>query len=238
MTSLLPKALCPVNNVPLVDLALARAKRVTDDVAVNIHHGREEMEEHLAGRAHLSIETPEALGTAGALGNLRGWIDGRDVLVVNSDAWHEDDLKGLLAGWDRSTIRLLTVHDPIRGDFGDRRYCGAALIPWDEVSRLEAIPSGLYETVWAPADGDGRLEKVDSEFPFFDCGIIADYHAANMAASGGANVIGPGAIVEGEIERTVLWAGVHVASGERLTDAIRPRDDITLFPMEAASDDR
>src|SRR5687767_5950416 len=144
MTSLLPKALCPVNNVPLVDLALARAKRVTDDVAVNIHHGREEMEEHLAGRAHLSIETPEALGTAGALGNLRGWVDGRDVLVVNSDAWHEDDLKGLLAGWDRSTIRLLTVHDPIRGDFGDRRYCGAALIPWDEVSRLEAIPSGLY----------------------------------------------------------------------------------------------
>jgi N-acetyl-alpha-D-muramate 1-phosphate uridylyltransferase len=237
MTSLLPKALCPVDNVPLVDLALSRAKRVTDDVAVNIHHGREQMEEHLAGRAHLSIEIPEALGTAGALGKLRGWIDGRNVLIVNADVWHEDDLSGLLAGWDRRKIRLLTVSDPIRGDFGGRRYCGAALMPWQEVARLEATRSGLYETSWAPADTDGRLELVDSEVPFFDCGTIVDYHAANMAASDGRNVIGPGATVEGEIERTVLWSGVRVASGERLIDAIRPRDDITLFATTAAVSD-
>jgi hypothetical protein len=68
-----------------------------------------------------------------------------------------------------------------------------------------------------------------SDRPFFDCGTIADYHAANMAASGGHNVIGSGAIVDGTIERTVLWPGVHVASTEHLVDAIRPRNDMTLF---------
>jgi NDP-sugar pyrophosphorylase family protein len=51
LTSLIPKALCPVNNVPLVDLAFRRVGEVTREIAVNIHHFRELMEEHLAGRA-------------------------------------------------------------------------------------------------------------------------------------------------------------------------------------------
>jgi len=32
---------------------------------------------------------------------------------------------------------LLTVVDPGRGTWGDRRYAGAALLPWSEVCRLE-----------------------------------------------------------------------------------------------------
>jgi MurNAc alpha-1-phosphate uridylyltransferase len=50
-----------------------------------------------------------------------------------------------------------------------------------------------------------------------------------MAASGGRNVIGSGAVVDGTIERTVLWPEVHVASHERLIDAIRARNDVTLY---------
>ena len=50
-----------------------------------------------------------------------------------------------------------------------------------------------------------------------------------MAASGGHNVIGSGAVVDGSIERTVLWPGVHVMSDERLIDAVRPRNGLTLF---------
>src|SRR5436190_16800082 len=77
LTRLRPKALCPVDNVPLVDLAVGRARTVTSAVAVNAHHGRALMEAHLPRRVHLSIEAPEALGTARALGQLRDWMAGR-----------------------------------------------------------------------------------------------------------------------------------------------------------------
>src|SRR5256885_11177075 len=78
LTDLVPKALCPVNNVPLIDMALERVRSVSEHVAVNVHYRRQQLERHLAGRGvHLSAEEPEALGTAGAIGNLRDWIDGR-----------------------------------------------------------------------------------------------------------------------------------------------------------------
>ena len=233
LTDIVPKPLCPVNNVPLVDLRLRRVREVTDDVAVNIHYGRELMEEHLAARAHLSIEEPEALGTAGALGKLRDWIDGRSVLVANADSWHDDDLAGFVGDWDGERIRLLCVEDPERADFGSLRYCGAALMPWKDVVALEPVPGGLYETTWSRAREEGRLDLVVSDKPFFDCGTLADYHAANMAASGGHNVIGSGAVVDGSIERTVLWPDVHVLSHERLIDAIRPKNGVTLFAKTA-----
>jgi MurNAc alpha-1-phosphate uridylyltransferase len=233
LTSLIPKALCPVNNVPLVDLALRRVGEVTREIAVNVHHGRELMEEHLAGRAHLSIEEPEALGTAGALGELRGWIGGRDVLVANADGWHEENLDDFVRGWDRERIRLLCVRDPVRGDFGDLRYCGAALMPWTDIATLEPVFGGLHEVSWTAAERAGRLDLVVSRRQFYDCGTLRDYHAANMAASGGHNVIGTGAVVEGSIERTVLWPGVHVASDERLVDVVRPKTGMTLYASAA-----
>lgn len=228
LTSFLPKALCPVDNVPLIDFALGRAHRITDEIAVNVHHGRDVLERHLAGRAHISIEDREALGTAGALGNLRGWIAGRDALVLNADAWHRDDLSGFVAGWDRTRIRLLGVRDPERSDFGDLRYAGAALMPWKHIDPLAPDPSGLYEVSWRVAEKIGRLELIESRVPFYDCGTIREYHGANMAASDGHNVIGAGAVVEGTIERTVLWPNVHVWKMERLRDAIRPHDGVTI----------
>lgn len=231
LTDLVPKPLCPVNNVPLIDLRLRRVREATDDVAVNIHYGRELMEEHLRGRAHLSLED-EALGTAGALGKLRDWIGGRSVLVANADTWYDGDLLEFVRGWDRERIRLLCIEDPARGDFGTLRYCGAALMPWEAVAALEPLPGGLYEVSWRQAHVDGRLELVATDAPFFDCGTIADYHAANMAASGGHNVIGSGAVVDGSIERTVLWPGVHVASDERLVEAIRPQNGVTLYATQ------
>src|SRR3954452_209622 len=100
LTRLRPKALCPVDNVPLVDLALGWARNVTSAVAVNVHHGRAAMESHLAGRVHLSVEEPEALGTAGGIGNLRTWIDGRAALILNADAWNDADMQAFVAGWD------------------------------------------------------------------------------------------------------------------------------------------
>lgn len=228
LTDLRPKALCPVDNVPLVDLAIRRARQVTDDVAVNVHHGRAQLEAYLSGRVHLSIEEPEALETAGALGRLRGWIDGRDVLVVNVDAWHREDLFHFVASWDAERVRLLVVNEPDRGDFGELRYAGVALLPWSIVRDLPARRLGLYPAVLGPAVEEGSAELVTSNERFFDCGTPSEYLAANLTASGGANVIGEGATVEGEVVSSVVWPQAHVEPGERLVEAVRAPGGITV----------
>lgn len=227
LTELRPKALCPVVDVPLVDHALARMDGLVARVAVNVHAGRERMEAHFAGRdVHLSVEDT-LLGTAGALGALRGWIDGRPVLLGNADAWHHFDVRELLRGWDGERPRLLVVRDPERGDFGPWRYVGSALLPWAEVARMRPQPSGLAELVWRPHAAEGTLDIVPAEGPFFDCGTPSDYLAANLAANGGRSVIGRGARVAGAVVRSVVWPGSVVKPGERLVDAIRA-EDITV----------
>lgn len=225
LTRLRPKALCPVGGRPLVDLAIRRVAPHTDGVAVNLHHGAAAIDAHLGAEVHRSYETGEALGTAGALGALRPWIDGRHVLVTNSDAWFpaDLDLDDFVADWDRDRVRLLCVDDPDRGDFGTARYCGVALLPARLVGQLSATPSGLYEVQWRAEADAGRLDLVVRPGAFIDCGTPADYLRANLAASGGVSVVGAGAIVhpDATVVRSVIWDGAEVSAGERLVDAVR-----------------
>ncbi len=228
LTERRPKALCPVDNVPLVDIAIGKLQIVAAAVAVNVHHHREQMESHLSGRVHLSFEAPEALGTAGALGALREWIAGRPVVVANADSWHRESPRALVDGWDGERLRLLVTDDPARGDFGRFRFAGTSLMPWSAVGALEPVPTGLYEVLWRQAWDAGRIDLVELAGPFFSCDTPADYLAANMEASGGRSVIGPGAVVEGEVVRSVVWPAAVVRRGERLVDSIRADDRMTV----------
>ena len=51
LTELRPKALCPVDNVPLLDRALAAVAPYADGLAVNVHHHRDAMLAHLDSQA-------------------------------------------------------------------------------------------------------------------------------------------------------------------------------------------
>ncbi len=230
LTLELPKALCPVGGVPLVDLGLERLRALgISSLAVNVHAFPEAMTEHLTSGVRLSYESPEAMGTAGALGVLRPWIAGRATIVTNADAYLAGSWEPLLAGWDGSSIRLGVVADIVRPDFDGRwRYAGMCAMPWADVAELQAEPTGLYEVSWRAALAAGRLELVALEGPFVDCGTPADYLAANMLASGGTTVVGTGAVVEGVAERCVLWPGARVAADERLVDAIRTASGLTV----------
>jgi N-acetyl-alpha-D-muramate 1-phosphate uridylyltransferase len=225
LTDQLPKPLCPIANRPLVDLALERLSphvgTGTDQIAVNTHYLGPMVAEHLAGRATVSDEQPVALGTAGALGRLRPWIDGRPLLVTNADAYLPSGLQDLVDSWDGQRIRLLTKDIGRPSDFGARRYVGACLMPWWAVERLDDTPSGLYERVWRAAFVDGRLELVETSEPTIDCGTPADYLRANLHASGGRSVIGPGAVVEGRVDRCVVWPDAVVGIDEHLVEAVR-----------------
>ena len=226
LTALRPKALCPVDNVPQVDLAIARLRTAVAAVAVNVHHGRAAMEAHLGDAVHLSVEAERPLGTAGALGHLRGWIDGRGVLAVNADAWCPGSLSDLVAGWDRERVRLLLVDaDSLTPTSG----VAAALMPWPSIASLPAEPAGLYERVWEIEQSAGRVEVVTHTGAFIDCGTPSRYLAANLAASGGESVVDPTATVEGQLEECVIWPGVTVGAGESLRRAIRATDHTTVL---------
>ena len=236
LTLLRPKPLCPVGDRTLLDRALDAVAPAASRVAVNVHHGRSQIEAHLSARAarggggaFVSVEEPEALGTAGAVAQLAEWLSGEPVLVVNADTVHDADLAAFVDGWDGERVRLLT---PTPGPFGPRSGVVASLLSAAEVARLAPVPSGLWECVWRDAVADGWLETVHHEGLCLDCGTPADYLAANLAVAGrnrpDRSVVGEGARVDGTVERCVVWPGAVVAAGEHLVDAVRA-DGLTVL---------
>jgi MurNAc alpha-1-phosphate uridylyltransferase len=250
LTDLRPKALCPVGTVPLVDLALARLAPLTgtgpDAVAVNAHAFAAAVAEHVAERAHVSVETAEALGTAGALGALREWICSRPVVLTNADAYLPRGLGRLAAGWDGERSRLLCSVVPGAGDFPSirhgLRYVGACLLGWRSVRSLAATPSGLYEVLWRAQADRGAVElvtlgEVGAGAVAIDCGTPADYLWANLHASGGQSVVDPAAVVDGVVERCVVWDGAYVGPDEHLVDVIRAGTRTAPVTVAARVDD-
>jgi len=235
LTDLRPKPLCPVVHTTLLDLALDEVAALAgpidaDRVAVNAHHLADQIAAYVDGRVNVSREEPEALGTAGALGQLREWIDGRGVLVRNGDVWRGGPVPvSFVEDWDGERPRLLVVEDAERADFAGRwRFAGVSLLSWADVRDIEAIPAGLYEAVWVAAEAAGRLDLVTTPEQFVDCGTPRDYLRANLLANGGESVIGEGAVIDGEVIRSVVWPGGIVAAGERLVDAIRVGASLTV----------
>lgn len=225
LTTLRPKALCPVGATTLLDDALDRLASVglagADDVAVNAHHLADQVVAAVGSRATVSVEHPQALGTAGALARLGPWRAGRALVVTNADAYLHGQVDALLAGWDGDTVRLLVVPVERDGDFGSLRFAGCSLLPDRVLRHLRPEPGGLYETVWRVELERGTAELVELAGTFIDCGTPADYLAANLHRSGGTSVVGTGAVVEGEVVRSVVWPGARVEAGERLVEQIR-----------------
>ncbi|MEV4822869.1 sugar phosphate nucleotidyltransferase [Micromonospora sp. NPDC049274] len=257
LTARVPKALCPVGNVPLLDRALARLAGLglsgPARVAVNACYLADQVVAHVGGRAHLSVEPGDPLGTAGGVANLRDFIDGRPVLVGNADAYLADaatppgpDVAALLDGWDGNSVRLLgqPAADPTApGTFAGHCFTGFSLLPWRLVRDLPVVFSDLVRAAWRPAEAAGALEVVPYPGTFYDTGTPADYLAANLHAAGGdalvdpsatvtgrclESVVGAGARVDGEVRRTVVWPGAVVRDGERLHDVIRFGDGCTV----------
>ncbi len=197
LTAHLPKALVQVGGATLLDGALDRLAAVTgggrQHLAVNAHHHAEQIDAAARGRAHVALEHPVALGTAGALGALVPWLAGRDALVTNADVWMPDGARVLAEmadGWDGDRCRLLcaTADDDRRADFTGPdgralRYVGSCLLPFAEVASLAPRPSGLYEVLWRDLEVAGRLDLHVTAAVAVDCGTPGDLAAAREAAA-------------------------------------------------------
>ena len=213
----------------MLDHAIDRVADVTAAIAVNVHAEPDAMRAHVAAAqpaVHVSIEPVEERGTAGAIGLLRRWIDGRDVVVVNGDTWAPGSVAPLLEGWDRERIRIF-VHGSDR--FSDLMLIAGSVMPWADAKAMPETPSGLFEVSWRAAHEAGRVEVIRHHGPFVDCATPADYLRANLEASGGTTVVGDGAVVEGTATESVVWPGVTVPRGEHLHRAIRASDEMTVL---------
>ena len=251
LSDLLPKALCPVGNRALVDLALDRLEQLTPNMAVNAHHFADEVLRHVdqewAGAVTVSTESWEALGTAGALAYLRPWIDGRGAIVVNADSWSPTSLAPLADGWDGRSIRVMVNGD---GGFGPRARIVASALPWSVTKGLVEQPTGLYEVVWRDAFARGELEVITHHGPFIDCGTPLDYLEANLAAAviHGSAIVGSGAVIEdgvdisgsvigarahieADVVNSVVWPNQSVARGKWLIRSIRAGTSVTVGPL-------
>ena len=265
LTELVPKALCPVGNVPLLDRGLDRLAGLglsgPADVAVNAAYLADRVAEAARDRAHLSWERDGPLGTAGGVGNLKAWIDGRGALVGNADAYLADprrqpgpDVAALLDGWTGETVRMLAL--PVlpgdTGGFSGRRFAGFSLLPWRYVRDLPAKQGELVRSVWRPAEAAGELELVGYGGVYVDTGTPADYLRANMHAAGGRTLVDPSAIVTGRPEscvigahavvagvalRCVIWPEAEVTAEEHLSDAIRAPGSLTVAARRPAGAD-
>ena len=186
LTDRTPKPLLEVGDLSLLDAALERVAQVValgqQDVAVNAHWLADQIVEAVGDRAHVSIEQPEALGTAGAVGRLRSWIAGRDVLISNGDVWYDApvDVAAFASDWDHERPRLLVVADIDRADFDGRwRFAGLSLLPGSIARSLEPVPSGLYEQVWSRMP----LDLVPIDVTYIDCGTPDDLETARALAA-------------------------------------------------------
>ncbi|GIH18713.1 NTP transferase domain-containing protein [Rugosimonospora africana] len=257
LTETVPKALCPIGNVPLLDRALARLAELgftgPTRVAVNAWHLADQVVAAVGDRAHLSVESgPQPLGTAGGVAALRDWVGGRGVLVGNADAYLAGgDLAPLLGGWDGTEVRLLGTPGPPY-EFGRYRFAGHSLLPWHRVRDLAVEPGELVKRLWRDAEAAGELTVVPYGGRYLDTGTPGDYLAANLDAAGPdgrivapdadvtgtvhSAVIGAGAVVRGRVEHAVVWPGGYVGPDEHLTSAIRYGRDgtVTAAPDEGA----
>ncbi|GIF11820.1 sugar phosphate nucleotidyltransferase [Actinoplanes teichomyceticus] len=255
LTESVPKALCPVGNLPLLDHALRRLAGLgltgPDRVGVNAAYLADQVVAHATGRAHLSVEPDGPLGTSGGVARLRDWIGGRGVLVGNADAYLSDplrppgkDVEALLTGWSGETVRMLTKPclPGTTGGFSGNRFAGFSLIPWRYVAALPDRADNLVRTVWRPAEAEGELELIGYDGYYLDTGTPGDYLTANLHAAGAGlidpsaevtgtaveSVIGAGARVAGSVTRCVVWPGASVEPGESLTGVIRAPGGLTV----------
>jgi mannose-1-phosphate guanylyltransferase len=111
-----PKAAVPVARRPIVAHVVAHLHECGfDEIAVNVHyHGNQVREALVAARPRITwFEEPELLGTAGALAQMRSYLESEDSFLVHyGDVLTDHDVGGMLARHrDRNAPLTMLVHE-------------------------------------------------------------------------------------------------------------------------------
>lgn len=234
-TNVTPKPLLTVNNEELLARAINLGTAAADRVAVNAFHLAEQIIQFVEPLSiHVSLE-PRLLGTAGAIGQLKRWLDDDDLLILNGDTWLGGLPEAFVAEWDRLSPRLLVKDVTHASDFGTMRFVGASLLPNSLALQLKAEPSGLYEEVWRT-----RHDSLDlhvTETMAFDCGTPMEFLHANLAVSGLPAVIHPSAHPGGVVVDSVFLKDSSSPPGSVCIGEIRDGAGNTYIANDTISRD-
>jgi NDP-sugar pyrophosphorylase family protein len=96
LTKDIPKAMVPVNGVPLLEYQLRRLEKAGVDRIVLACGYKWQVIRNAFGKRFIYSVEKEPLGTAGAVNNALDKIDGKEFLVVNADDITDANLKELI----------------------------------------------------------------------------------------------------------------------------------------------
>jgi NDP-sugar pyrophosphorylase family protein len=237
LTATVPKPLLAPAGRPLLDLACdALAKAGAERVVVNLHHGAEEIAEHLQDRpAVRAVREAVLLGTGGGLVAARraGLLGAADATVVVTCADHvvdPADLAMLAATLERSgapmaigldrgrlppTFRLdgeLALADP------DGQWTAAGVFAL-RPQVLDGAPSGystMVDSLLEPCWRRGELIGVPLRGCWADAGTLGRFLAVSAGLLAGR---WPYPLPPGSLERDARGGPVFVAAGARLDPA-------------------
>jgi MurNAc alpha-1-phosphate uridylyltransferase len=121
LTDTRPKALVEVGGRALVDHVLDRLGEAGVETAVvNVHHFADQMEAHLAGRAHprvlIADERAGLLDSGGGVKNALGLLGEAPIFVANIDSLWDGGavppLEAMKAAWDPARMDMLLLLVP------------------------------------------------------------------------------------------------------------------------------
>ncbi len=119
LTETLPKPLVDVAGEPLIVRAVRQLRDAgVTEIGINLFHLGEQIPARLGDGSAYGVkltyfdERPEVLGTGGGLKNAETFLRGDDdhFLLVNSDVWHDFDLKKLVFAHRRDALATMAVH--------------------------------------------------------------------------------------------------------------------------------
>lgn len=233
LTYLLPKPLFPVCNKPLIGFALeALLAAGAGEIAVNLHHLPDAIEELLAERYdctfHFSLEH-EILGTGGGVRRLRHVFETEEeFLLVNGDTIQFPPYDRLVEARRRADAdAALLLRHPPRGDrfttvwlengrvtgFGNGTgeplmFAGAHAVSGRIFGSMPAREEfGIVGEVYQSLAGKGRIAAAVDDGPWFDVGTPQRYLAANAALRGERSRVDGTARVSRDVARCVVGTG-------------------------------
>ncbi len=206
LTNRVPKALIPILDVPLIDLALAHGSGIEwESRFVNVSHLAEPLHAHLRNHPDVEVldEGDEPLGTAGTLRYLLPKLAPL-VVTYNCDLVSDISLLSLLDAHERGarpcTLAVRAVEDRsdfvLEGErfrFVDRRedsgrgfsFLGAACFDRELLTTIgEGTPLGLAEGLLRTIVDDQEVTMYEHRGYALDVGTIARYLQASFDALG------------------------------------------------------
>ena len=148
-----PKALVPVEGVPMLERVIKKLKKEGfDDITVNVHHFSDQIIDFLKRndfgvRVHISDESEELLDTGGGILLASKFFEDQPVLVHNVDILSNTDLRALMEvhNSEGNDITLLTSNrDSSRKLIFDKegKLCGWHNLNSNEFKPTNYIPEG------------------------------------------------------------------------------------------------